>query len=341
MGAATTMQSVTANGPRTGVVRAPRDARPRERLLAGHVGRATAVAFSPDGELVATGGEDGTVRIWRSRQGTVIRSIRAHRQAVTAVQFSHDREQVFSAGADRALKVWKVDDGRLVRELGSLLRGHRRSISSLCLSPDGFELLTGAADNTVKLWELPGGGLRRSFKKVHRSKVLTALFSRDGTVLATGGDSGEVRLIDHRPDTLIERDGDLPKLEPLAGLAEISGLAFSPDNTLIAAAGRVASGLEDDASAPQRAFGVWRRGDGKLFKDFPGTHGSGVCFSPDGRYLAAADAYDASQVLRLVDGLVVATYATARFIAFSPDGDLVAVGGEDDLVRLHVFDPLH
>jgi len=239
--------------------------------------------------MVATGGEDGTVRLWRSRLGTVIRTIRAHRQAVTSVQFSHDGEQVFSAGADRALKVWSVGSGRLLRELRALFRGHRRSISSLCLSPDGYELLTGGGDNTAKLWDVPSGSMRRTHKKCHQSKVLAAIFSRDGTVLVTGGDSGELRLFDHRPPSLVERDGPLPELEPLAGLAQIGGIAFSPDGSL----------------------------------------------------LAAADAYDASQVLRLEDGLVVATYATARFIAFAPDGDLVAVGGEDDIVRLHVFDPLH
>lgn len=336
------MSQVIANIYKSGAARVARDPRLRERLLAGHVGRVGCVAFSSDGELVATGGEDGTVRLWRSRLGTVIRCIRAHRGAVTAVQFSHDGEQLFSAGADRRLKVWAVASGRLVRELAALFRNHRRGVSSLCLSPDGFQVLTGGADNSVKLWDLPGGTLRRTHKKRHRSKVLAAIFSRDGTVIATGGDGGEIRLIDNRPPAMVERDGALAALEPLAGLAHVAGLACSPDGSLLAAAGQVGAhgSVDEGTPPPQRAFGVWRRSDGKLFKDFPGTNGSGVCFSPDGRFLAAADAYDASQVLRLSDGMVVATYATARFIAFSPDGELVAVGGEDEIVRLHQFDQL-
>jgi WD40 repeat protein len=306
------------------------------RVLAGHVGSATSVAFSPDGERVVTGGEDGTVRLWRCRVGSLIRTIRAHTKPVAAAQFSHDCEHLFSAGADRALKVWRVSDGKFLGKFGALVRSHRRGITSLSLSPDGFRIVTGGADNAVKLWDIESRRKVRTHPKCHKSKVLAACYSRDGTLVATGGDSGEVRLIDHRPAAWVERDGPLPRLDPLPGLGQTHGIAFSPDGSLLAAAGQVLP-AEEGGQAAQRAFGVWRLGEGKLWKSFPGTNGSAVSFSPGGHYLAAADAYDASQVLRLEDGLVVASYASARGIAFSPDGQLVAVADDDGLVRLHSF----
>jgi WD40 repeat protein len=305
------------------------------RLLAGHVGCATAVAFSPDGEMVATGGEDGTVRLWRSRLGSVIRTIRAHTREVAAVQFSHDGAFVFSGG-DRAIRVWRVSDGRPEGKLGRL-RTHGRAVTSLSLSPDGFRLASGGGDNAVKLWDLAGGRRIGTHARCHGSLVLSVGFSRDGTILATGGDTGEVRMLDYRPPAWIEREGPLPRLEPLAGLTQVSALAFSPDATMMAAAGHVKTGEAQSNGAPS-AYAVWSISDGKLLKSFPGSQGSAVAFSPDGKYLAAADAYDSSQVLRLEDRLVVATYGVSRCIAFSPDGGLLAVGHES-MVALHPFGP--
>jgi WD40 repeat protein len=117
-------------------------------VLAGHVGSATSVAFSPDGERVVTGGEDGDHSPVALRGGVR----HPHHPARTPRRWPPCSSPTtattcFSASADRALKVWRASDGKLLGKFGALVRSHRRGITSLSLSPDGFRIVTGGADN--------------------------------------------------------------------------------------------------------------------------------------------------------------------------------------------------
>ena len=143
---------------------------------------ASSIAFSPDGQLVATGGWDGKVRLWRPSDGTEVGVIDAQTNAVTSVAFSPDGALI-AAGTDddRSARVWDVES----RDLIAVMRGHSATVSGVAFSPDGDRLATGSYDQTVRIWDIPSEELLATLHGPTDS-VYSVAYSPDGSRIVAG-----------------------------------------------------------------------------------------------------------------------------------------------------------
>jgi WD40 repeat protein/serine/threonine protein kinase len=119
------------------------------RVLAAHEGRAMSVAFSPDGNSLASAGLDGAINFWDAKTFQPIHTLRGHLGGVHCLAFRPDGKRLASAGADAAVRVWDV----MTRRNVLTFRGHTSAIYTVAFSPDGRYLASGGWDETVRIWD--------------------------------------------------------------------------------------------------------------------------------------------------------------------------------------------
>jgi WD40 repeat protein len=164
------------------------------------------IAYSPDGQRLATGWDEGQVRMWETKTGQEVLRLEGHLMPVQGVAFSPDGRRLVSSSEDGIVKVWNLTTGR--EEL--TLQGHANPVRCVAFSPDGKRLATASTDQTVKLWDV-ATWFEVLTLRGHRSSVWGVAFSRDGR-LATAGipsEDGLVKVWDGRPwtpEAAVERE---------------------------------------------------------------------------------------------------------------------------------------
>ncbi|MDX8031029.1 hypothetical protein SK803_12450 [Lentzea sp. BCCO 10_0856] len=235
--------------------------------LAGHTGAVRALSYRPDGKVLASSGDDGTVRLW-NEQGQL--AVMPGEEAVRTVSFNPDGRTIAVGSSTGVVRLWNVSDPRNPVE-AAVLRGHTDAMRTVEFSPDGKTLATGSDDHSVRLWQ---DGAEIATLSSNRVDVYDLTFSPDGHTLAVGsGNDKPVRLWD------VSEPRKPAELPSLSGHEDVVGsVAFSPDGRTLA------SGSDD------RTVRLWNVTDPRHVTEIATLSGAAIAvadiaFSPDGRTL--------------------------------------------------------
>ena len=278
-------------------------------------GSILSVAFSPHGDVLATGTVTGEIRLWHAARGAPLQTFQGHSDYVRSVAFSPDGKTLASGGDDQIVRLWEVNSGKLLHTLS----GHSHWVRSVAFSSDGKTLASGSHDQTVRLWEVNSGKLLHTLHS-HTNEITSVAFSPDGKTLASGSHDQTVRLWEVNSGKL---------LHTLHGHASaITSVAFSPDGK------NLASGSHD------QTVHMWEVNSRKLLHTLHGHDHwvRSVAFSSDGKNLASGGDDQTVRLWEVNSGKLLHTLhghtSTISSVAFSSDGKTLASGSNDQTVCL-------
>ena len=286
--------------------------------LEGHTGQINAVSFSPDGETLASGSFDGTIRLWEASTGIHIRTLPGHTHGyqIVSVSFSPDGETLAS-GSYNTIGLWDVNTGELIHELiGPVIGQFDYSVS---FSPDGETLASARSDNTIQLWDVNTGEPIRTLRG-HGGNVQSVSFSPDGKTLVSGSTDKTIRLWEASTGRFIRT------LEGHRGT--VFSISFSPDGETLA------SGSLD------RTIRLWETSTGIHIRTLEGPTDSifSISFSPDGKTLVSSGNDITIRLWEVNTGKTIHELkghgGRANSVAFRPDGKTLASGHSDGIIDL-------
>ena len=158
------------------------DTKPELVLQTGHTGSILALAISPDGRWLVSGGQDSTLKIWDLKSGTLLRTLYGHNAKISSVAVSPDNRYIASSADGGTARLWDVYGGHGMRDLG----GHAKLISSVAFASGGNQVLTASTD-VIKIWETSTGKELRSVRIPEKDQGGRCTLSADGRIYTIGG----------------------------------------------------------------------------------------------------------------------------------------------------------
>lgn len=289
----------------------------------GHTSGIASAVFSPNGQFILTGGQDGTAKLW-DMKGRVIQTFAA-KAAVMAVAFSPDGKSVLTGGMDNTAKLWDISG----QERQSFI-GHDYWVETVAFSPDGTTILTGCTNGTAKLWDLNGKTLLTiNIQSSGGTSVRAVTFSPNGRTLLIGSGDFEGR---RGAATLWDLSGN--NIKTFAGQnGEVNAVAFSPDGKTVLTGSKYGVKLWDLAGNEKQAF-----------TDQSETV-STAAFSPDGATILTGHRDGTVKLWDIKNSLPLQTFNAhtkgGTTVAFSPagpgdprGGEYILTGSEDGTAKL-------
>ncbi|MEG4342821.1 serine/threonine-protein kinase [Microcoleus sp. A003_D6] len=281
------------------------------------------VAVTPNGRVIVSGNNDGTIRLLHKRHGKVLKVLAGHLGPVWSVAVSPNGRTIASGSADGTIKLWNLYSGKLIRTWD----GHADGVFSVVFSPDGQALASVGKDKTLKLWQVEGGAELETLKRVF-DEVHSVAFSPYKDTLFTGNGDGTIKMWNWKT-------GEFQAT--LTGHADaVSALTVSPDGKILGSGGWDNTVRIWDITTehgPQPSGEVTFRGHADRIQS--------LAFSPDGETLASAD-LSGTIKLWAMDGGEPGTlkgHSTWVELAFNPQDKTLISGSFDDTIKVWRLSP--
>jgi WD40 repeat protein len=281
------------------------------------------VAFSPDSKIMATGSNDGDVRLWNAATGHLIHTLSGTSTGgVQSVAFSPDGRTVASGETGRT-RLWNVVTGKPAVTLPADSQSDQ--VLSVAFSPDGRTLAVGSNDNggQIQLWD--AATHQQIGTPLSAGRIDVVVFSPDGKTLGGGSDDGEVRL--WSTDAI----QPIRTIPAVSDSGPIGPVALSPDGRTLAVGNQDGEGASGEVQ-------LWNVITGQSISTKladPDDGVDSVAFSPDGKILASGDGSGVLELWNAATGqpirrLPAGSTGPVLSVAFSPDGKILASGGSEN-----------
>ncbi|WP_313707867.1 nSTAND1 domain-containing NTPase [Planktothrix agardhii] len=285
------------------------------RIFPGNGQPVTAVAYSPDGQMIASTREDGTIELLGLQGRPIVPAFKGNGGTVRSLAFNPKKEMIATGNDDGTIEFWNLQGRPIIPRF----KAHDDSVSSLAFSQNGERLASGSYDTRVKLWNLQGKIIGQPLK--HEGIVYSVAFSPNSNMIASGSYDKKLRLWNLQGTFQLVRP-------PLVSSESIYAVAFHPDGNTIAT-GNATGKIQ-----------LWNL-QGQAINQVSPSHDEPVyslAYSPDGSKLASGSR---DNTIRLwnrqgnpIGQPLRGHKEFVRSVAFSRDGKQIISGGVDGTVRL-------
>ncbi|CAD5928423.1 SMP-30/gluconolactonase/LRE family protein [Planktothrix agardhii] len=302
--------------------------------LTGHSNSVNSVAISPDGQILVSGSDDKTIKIWQLSTGEELRILTGHSESVNSVAISPDGQTLLSGSRDNTIKIWRLSTGEELRTLTV----HSDSVNFVAISPDGQILVSSSHtvvsdiyDNTIKIWQLSTGRELRTLTCCWDSNPIDSVaISPDGQTLVSGSDR-EIMIWDLSSGQ---------KLRTLTGHSGwVGSVAISPDGQILASGDTVMGSM---GCSFDTTIKIWQLSTGEELRTLTVVDWwvNSLAISPDGQTLVIGGDYTIT-IWDLSTGQELGTLTghsehsdEVKSLAISPDGQTLVSGGDDGTIMI-------
>ncbi|MBF2028621.1 MAG: protein kinase [Oscillatoriales cyanobacterium C42_A2020_001] len=284
--------------------------------LTGHSRWVTAVAISPDGQRVASGGLDDAIKIWDLGTGELLLTLKGHTKPVNCLAISPDCQILISGSDDHTLKVWNLATGALLQTLS----GHSRDVNAVVIHAGGQLLASGGEDRTARVWKLGTGEPLQVFSNL-AGMIRAVAISPDGQMLASGGLDNQIKLWSLRTGALVRTFAK-------SHYSAVNAIAITPNgNTLISA-------------SKDKTIKLWNIDKGEVIRTLTGHTDSvnAIALNSNGKLLVSGSSDTTLKLWNVETGELKGTLAdhisSVNAVSISPDGRRVASASSDTTVKI-------